>query len=121
MDGGRWIEKDDGLEVRQSFAEGKDLVRMVPRDHGHPAAGMCEAEFQIGGFIDLHRERDIDPAGIEDAEFGHDPVIAAFGNEGDPVAFPESESEESGRAPVDEFTCLQRRSCCDMCRRAFPT
>jgi hypothetical protein len=66
---------------------------------------MCEAEPEIGRFIELYGKRDIDAARREYPEFGNDPVIPPFRDQGDAVALPESKSEKPGGGPMHAVAC----------------
>ena len=56
---------------------------------------MVDSESQVIALLKLVGERDIDSAGIEDTEFGEDPVVAAFREKRDSLALLETHCHET--------------------------
>ena len=95
------VEHDGQPQFGQVVPDRANLADMALRNDGHRAARMEQPELEVVEFVDLDRHRNVDRAAVEDAEFGHHPVVAALRDERHAVAFRQSEAEQASREPVD--------------------
>ena len=58
---------------------------------------MVDAEKQVLVGLELERQGDVDCAGVEYAELGEYPLVAAFGYHGHLLPFLQPQGHESGR------------------------
>ena len=79
-------ENDHMLQLRQFGADAADLRQLVFRHENGLDFGVPHAEQQVVRLFELHRQRHADRPGVEQSQFGDDPRVAAFGQDGDLVA-----------------------------------
>ena len=79
-------EYDDELDLRQFGADAADLGQLVFGDEERFDFGVPQPEEQVVRLFELDREGDADGSGVEKAQFGDDPCVAALGQDGHLVA-----------------------------------
>ena len=92
---GRVIEHDDLLDGGAVGDDGADLGKLVARYQDPLCLGVTDAEDQVLSFAQVDGKRDIDGAGVERTDLGHDPHGPALGEQGDLVALFQAKGHQA--------------------------
>ena len=107
-------EDDDVFDLRQLLPNPADLRQLVLRDEEHLDLRMPQPEQQVVRLFEFHGERYADRPRIEETQLGDDPSVAAFGQNRDLVAAPDTHCGKSG----SHLKCLLF-GLCIRCRLEF--
>ena len=99
---GRVIEDDNLLHGGTLADDGPDLRQLVGRNQDPLRVGMVDAEKQVTALAEVDRERNVDGAGVEGAQFRQDPHRAALREQRDLFAFLQAERHQA-RADAVSF------------------
>ena len=95
------VEDDDAAHLGQLANDGAYLAQLCTADDDVAHLAVLHAEEQVVALLELDAEGHCHATGIEEREFADDPHVAAFGEQGNVVAFLHTHLLQCGTKGID--------------------